>query len=702
MGLPRRIDRRAVVFWSAHVAALLAASGVAGQEVRRHGQFPTKGWTEKAPSEVGLSEAKLREARDYALTGGGSGYITRHGYLVMKWGDARERFDLKSTTKSFGATALGVAILDGKIKLDDPAVKHQPGLGVPPEENRSAGWIEKITIRHLATQTAGFEKPGGYAKLVFEPGTKWLYSDGGPNWLAECVTLVYRRDVDELMFERVFTPLGVTREDLVWRKNSYRDKQLNGLERREFGSGISANVDAMARLGYLYLRGGQWDGRRLLPAEFVEQAGRPQKELAGLEELDERIHGNASEHYGLLWWNNGDGTLKNVPRDAFWTWGLYDSLILVVPSLDIVAARAGKSWKRSEGAGHYDVLAPFVGAIAAAAEGQGSEATGQESAAASESRSPYPPSPVIRSIEWARPETIVRLARGSDNWPITWGNDDQLYSAYGDGRGFEPFTSEKLSLGLAQIAGDPPNVKGANLRSPSAEAKGDGAKGRKASGLLMVDGVLYMLVRNVGNSQLGWSADRGRTWTWADWKFDVSFGCPTFLNYGRNYAGALDEFIYIYSHDSDSAYERANHMVLARVSKARLRERAAYEFFAGLDGNHQPRWSRNIEDRRAVFSHPQNCYRASVSYNRPLKRYLWCQTGSGDDPRFGGGLAIYDAPQPWGPWTTAYYAPQWDVGPGESSSFPTKWISEDGLTLHLVFSGEDCFCVRQARLILKD
>jgi hypothetical protein len=59
-----------------------------------------------------------------------------------------------------------------------------------------------------------------------------------------------------------------------------------------------------------------------------------------------------------LWWNNADGTLKRVPRDAFWSWGLYDSLILVIPSLDIVVSRAGKSWEQNW-SGHYDVLRPF-------------------------------------------------------------------------------------------------------------------------------------------------------------------------------------------------------------------------------------------------------------------------------------------------------------------------------------------------------
>ena len=132
--------------------------------------WPAKEWPTAAAEDVALDIGRLQEARDYALTTGGSGYITRHGKLVLSWGDARRRYDLKSTTKSFGATALAIAIKDGKILLGDNATKHHPGLGSEPSANKKTGWLEKITIQHLATQTAGFEKAGGYEKLVFEPG----------------------------------------------------------------------------------------------------------------------------------------------------------------------------------------------------------------------------------------------------------------------------------------------------------------------------------------------------------------------------------------------------------------------------------------------------------------------------------------------------------------------------------------------------
>src|SRR5262249_29735692 len=124
-----------------------------------------------------------------------------------------------------------------------------------------------------------------------------------------------------------------------------------------------------------------------------------------------------------------------------------------------------------------------------------------------------------------------------------------------------------------------PAFQGINIPSPSGEQLGEGAASKKASGILCVEGVLYLGARNAGNAQLAWSKDHGKTWQWADWKFTTSFGCPTFLNFGKNYAGAHDEFVYVYSHDAGSAYRPADRMVLARVPKRNIKARAAYEFF---------------------------------------------------------------------------------------------------------------------------
>jgi hypothetical protein len=281
---------------------------------------------------------------------------------------------------------------------------------------------------------------------------------------------------------------------------------------------------------------------------------------------------------------------------------------------------------------------------------------------------------------------------------MTWAGDGHLYTAYGDGTGFVPKVPRKLSLGFARVEGMPPQITGVNIRSATGEQRGDGRAGKKASGLLMVDGVLYMWVRNAGNAQLAWSADHARTWAWGDWKLATSFGCPTFLNFGRNYAGARDGYVYVYSHDADSAYRLADRIVLARVPADKIRHRDAYKFYRGPGADGGALWTRDVNERGAVLTNRGRCYRVSVSYNAGLKRYLLCQAG--DDGRAQAGFGIFDAPEPWGPWTTVYFAEVWDVRPGEAACLPTKWISEDGKVLHLVFSGGDRLNVRKAVLTL--
>lgn len=687
---------------------LLQCVAAVGQEA----VYPGEEWQSAAPEQVEMDAALVRQARDYALSTGGSGMIIREGYQVALWGDPQQKYDLKSTSKSVGITALGLALADGKLNLSDRAVQFHDSFGVPPEENRATGWVDEITILHLATQTAGFEKPGGYHPLLFRPGTAWLYSDGGPNWLAECLTLVYGRDCESLLFDRVFRPIGITRDDLHWRKNAYRAAEIHGLKRCEFGSGVHANADALARIGYLYLRNGRWKEKQLLPQGFSQLVSQTHQSVAELPEHAD-AHDDASRHYGLLWWNNNDGSLSDVPRDAYWSWGLHDSLIVVIPSLKIVAVRTGKSWPRADGARHYDVLEPFIGAIARSAiapeeEPRGEPGESGERAAKQRPRRflpPYPPSRLIADVQWAPPESIVRRAEGSDNWPLTWGDDDAFYTAYGDGWGFEPRVPSKLSMGFARVSGPAHNPHGANIRTASGETTGQGAHGPKASGILMVDGILFLWVRNTDNSQLAFSEDRGATWRWCDWRFEQGFGCPTFLNFGKNYADSRDSYVYIYSPDSETAYDAADRLVLARVGKDRITDRASYAFYSGLDDRGQPQWSTAQKDCAPVFDHPGRCYRTHVNYHPQLKRYLMCQilpdSKHPQGPRFQGGFGIYDAPEPWGPWTTVFFTPAWDVGPGESSSLPARWASDDGRTAHLVFSGDDSFSVRRVRFSIR-
>lgn len=326
-------------------------------------------------------------------------------------------------------------------------------------------------------------------------------------------------------------------------------------------------------------------------------------------------------------------------------------------------------------------------------------------------RPPVPPSPVIAGIEWAPRETIRREAKDGDNWPVTWAADDALYTTWGDGTGFKPRVEKKLSLGFARVTGGPEDFHGQNLRSAQ-EQLGQGRSGKKGWGILAVGQRICLWLGHAnlkgGASQLAWSDDNGATWVFADWKFE-EFGLPGFINFGRAYAGARDDFVYAYSHDGPLADTPADRFVLMRAKKDRLAEQSAWEFLVSVDEKTgEPEWSSDIGRRGAVFSNRDSCLRSAITYCAPLKRYLWWQhiplpAGTGDrgDTRFEGGFAVYDAPEPWGPWTVAFHTPKWDVGPGEHGDFPSKWMSADGLTLHLVFSGDDAFSVRQARLRLR-
>lgn len=316
--------------------------------------------------------------------------------------------------------------------------------------------------------------------------------------------------------------------------------------------------------------------------------------------------------------------------------------------------------------------------------------------AVAQQQPPYPMSSVITALTWTDATAIVYQAAGSDNWPITWADDGEQYTAYGDGWGFDPPVPAKLSLGFAKVSGDPPGI-GVNIRSSTGELKGDGRSGKKASGMLMADGILYCFLRNADNngrqSQLAWSSDYAATWTRSPWKF-AELGYPCFLNFGQNYDGARDGYVYVYSPDTPSAYNETDTVVLARVPTGSITIRGAYEFFAGLDAEGDPVWSGDINQRKAVFTFVGGCNRIDVTYNAPLRRYLLVtrsRAQAGGKNQF----SIYDAPEPWGPWTTVFYTENWDVDPGESAHIPSKWISSDGKTCHLVFAGSDSFAVRQ-------
>jgi hypothetical protein len=325
---------------------------------------------------------------------------------------------------------------------------------------------------------------------------------------------------------------------------------------------------------------------------------------------------------------------------------------------------------------------------------------------------PYPNSSVIVEIEWDG--TASQDALGSDKFPMTWSDDGNLYTVFGDGRGFaNPPIEMKLSMGWAHVEGSPDAYVAINIRSAD-ETTGDGASGKKGTGVLSIEGVLYLLVANADNSgeqcELWFSSDRAVNWTDVGWNWE-EFGDCSFLNFGRDYEGARDEYVYMFSPNTPDSYVETDSYVLARAPKSGIKTESNWEYFSGTASS--PAWSSRIADRTPVFTHRGGCNRIDVTYNPGIGRYLMVSRArnrsQGDNPNH---FSIYEAAEPWGPWKTVYYTESSlpgmskmnasSGGWGESQRIPSKWISADGRTIHLVYAGDDSFRIRRAVLTLAE
>jgi len=263
----------------------------------------------------------------YAQTG--SGILLHHGQVIRTWGNQTVRYDIKSATKTIaGATLLGIALQSGIVDLDAQATQYYSAID------------SRITLKQLAHMSAGYPKAGGIYPLLFIPGTMWNYSDGNANWACDVLTTVFRRDLKGVLWHSVLKKIGVRMVDWTYRQNIYRPHRLQGIERRECGSGLTMTVRGMARVGQFFLQEGWWNGEQLLFPGFVENMHRRYPKLPVHPTSQVRFPG-AGTHYGLFVWTNQDGWIAGVPRDAFWAWGLGDTIILVIPSQDLVAVRAG-------------------------------------------------------------------------------------------------------------------------------------------------------------------------------------------------------------------------------------------------------------------------------------------------------------------------------------------------------------------------
>ena len=659
-------------------------------------------WQNEIPQRLGMDSLKLATMKDsLAARGTKALLVIRRDKIALEWyaegWDAEKPHYTASLAKALvGGMSLAIAMNDGLIGPDDKAAEYIPAWQSDPGKS-------KITIRQLATHSSGIEdaesmgighfdlkgwklafwkqEPDPFtpaihdAPLLFVPGSNFHYSNTGMAALAYAVTKAISnsedKDIHSLLRHRLMEPIGA--DSSGWSMGYGKTFELDGLQLCANWGGGSYTARTVARVGRLMMRKGDWDGQKILSPQIVEKvtswAGTP-KPYRGDQPFP------AS---GLGWYTNFDSVWPEVPADAFAGLGAQSQALIVIPSLEIVAVRMGgqldpETAKRQIwGSTEEFFFKPLVESVI---------------------EPPYPYSNKHR-LKFDSFESMKIEGDNCDNWPITWAADDNMYTAYGDGWGFRNEVEKKLSNGLAKIIGGPEDFRTENLRTPSGETVGQGREGSKASGMLAVGGRLYMLMRNLDNSQLWWSDDNARTWT-KGFSFETSFGCPAFLNAGKDYSAAPDDYLYIYSQDGPSAYVSYDRVVAARVHRDSVTVKEAYRYYAGNDN-----WSADVGEREAVFSYPNRCRRLDIVYNPYTKSYLMAL---GYDTT--GGWGIFESETPVGPWETLFHTDYWGLGDTHGYRLPSRWLAEDGKRLYLIFSGRpfgetsyDAFCVLGASLV---
>jgi CubicO group peptidase (beta-lactamase class C family) len=329
--------------------------GFLGASLFGQAYFPASdgAWETVTPAEAGADPALLAEAEAYAADSGSDALIILQGGRIVSeryWnGTTRDtRMPLFSASKPMVASVAGRLLEAGVfISLDQPASDFLT-------EWRGDPVKEAITLRQHLSMTTGLE--GGEANLVrsllarserffaanlplaHEPGTFWTYNNPAYRLLFPIVQEATGSDLPEVFAERLFDPVGMSAAGWV-----ARPEQVGAITVDNYQF-IEASALAAARFGLLALRGGEWDGTPVVPADFMAEAVSPSQSL--------------NPSYGYLWWLNGgaeagghqqlfDGLdragpyFPDAPPDAYAALGKGDQMIVVVPSLDLVVVRLG-------------------------------------------------------------------------------------------------------------------------------------------------------------------------------------------------------------------------------------------------------------------------------------------------------------------------------------------------------------------------
>jgi CubicO group peptidase (beta-lactamase class C family) len=254
--------------------------------------LPTQEWQVTTPEKQDMDSTTLDRMTSYVQDSGlevNSVIVIRHGYIVYEkyfrapWNKDRIH-NIYSCTKSVMGTLVGIAVQQGKIKsLNDKMVDYFPNRTIQNLDKRK----RSITLLNLMTMKGGFDWaertfPYGDPRnpwtqalrsddtiqfvldkpMATQPGTVWAYNGGYSQIFSAIVTDKTGMNTLEFAKKTLFNPLGIT--ELTWR----RDRQ--GIY--DAGGGLMLTPRDMAKYGYLILNRGFWEGKQIIPADFVAES----------------------------------------------------------------------------------------------------------------------------------------------------------------------------------------------------------------------------------------------------------------------------------------------------------------------------------------------------------------------------------------------------------------------------------------------
>ena len=281
------------------------------------------------PESQGVSSAQIRayiEAADAKVDTMHSFMLVRHGHVVAEGWWKPQTPDtphvMHSLSKSFTSTAVGLAVSEGKLSIDDPVLKFfQDDAPSEPSAN-----LKKMRVRDLLTMSTGHrEEPRFgdspdwaktfFAKPVeFKPGTHFLYNSSGTYMQSAIVQKVTGQTVLDYLRPRLFEPLGI--DDPTWMVSP------QGVSTG--GWGLSLRTGDIAKFGLLYLQKGQWNGKQLIPQSWVEMATSKQTSNGSDPASD------WDQGYGFQFWRCRHGAFRGD--------GAFGQFCIVMPEQDAVLA----------------------------------------------------------------------------------------------------------------------------------------------------------------------------------------------------------------------------------------------------------------------------------------------------------------------------------------------------------------------------